>query len=114
MPTTLTTHAIERSTYVVTAVFKDVSDALVVPDSITWTLTDEYGRVINARSAVVVTVPASSIDIVLGDKDLALMSAKDPGGRVLTVSSVYDAAEGLNLTLHDEVRFRIDKLLKVS
>jgi len=114
MPATLTSRAVERSTYIITAEFEDASGALVVPDSISWTLTDERGRVMNSRSAVAIAVPASSIDIVLNGADLALTGDGDKGGRVLTVEAVYDSTEGLNLPLKDEVRFRIAPLLKVT
>lgn len=114
MPATLTTRAVERSTFIITAAFTDSAGAAVVPDSITWTLTDEMGRVVNSRLAVAVAVPASSIDIVLYDADLALRDARDTGGRVLTVEAVYDSTEGDNLTLKDEARFRITPLVKVA
>lgn len=114
MPATLTTNAVERSTYVVTAAFTDKAGAAVTPDSIAWTLTDERGRVVNSRNAVAIAVPASSVDIVLSDADLALSGARDTGGRVLTVKAVYDSTEGTNLTLNDEVNFRIVPLVKVA
>jgi hypothetical protein len=114
MPSTLTTLANERSTYVITAAFTDAAGDAVVPNSITWTLTDEAWRVINSRSAVAVAVPAASISIVLSGADLALHDAKDSGGRVLTVEAEYDSTEGSGLPLNDEVRFRIAPLGKVS
>lgn len=114
MPATLTTRAIERSTFIVTAAFTDKAGAAVVPDSIKWTLTDEVGRVINSRSDVAIAIPASSVDIVLHGADLALRDATDMGGRVLTVEVVYDSTEGNDLPLKDEARFRIAPLVKVT
>jgi hypothetical protein len=102
MPATLTTRAVERSTYIVTAEFKDASGASVVPNSIAWTLSDEQGRTMNSRSAVAVAVPAASIDIVLSDADLALTGAGDKGGRVLTIVADYDSTEGAGLPLHEK------------
>ena len=114
MPATLTTNAVERSTYVVTAAFTDKAGAAVTPDSIAWTLSDENGRIINSRSSVAIVVMAASVDIVLSDKDLALSGAKDNGGRILTLVVVYDSTEGLNMPLKDQVAFRILPLLKVT
>lgn len=112
MPTTLTTRAVEKSTFIITAAFTDEDDAAVVPNSITWSLTDKDGNVVNSRSAESET-PATSVDIVLGGDDLALTEHAD-NERILTVETDYDSSLGSGLALRDEVRFRIAPLANVS
>jgi hypothetical protein len=90
--TKLTLPAIERSTYVVHCAFTDEDGVAVVPDTITWTLTDNIGTVINSRLDVAVAVPAAAIDIVLSGLDLVVSGSTI--GRVLTVSSVYTSTLG--------------------
>lgn len=110
MATTLTTNAIDGSTYVVTAAFTDAAGSAVVPDSITWTLSDGAGNVVNSRTAVAVAVPAASNDIVLSGADL---DYDDGAERVLTVEAVYDSDEGDDLPLKAECHFRVDDLVNV-
>ena len=110
--TTLSTKALERSTYVLTIAFKDSTGTAVVPDSITWDLTDSSGNVVNSRQTVAVAAPAASIDIVLSDDDLAIPR---PGilGRIVTVEAIYDSTKGQNLPFKDEVVFQILPLVNV-
>jgi hypothetical protein len=112
----LEVHAGEKSTYIVTATFKDEDGTLVVPSLIAWTLTDEAGTVINSRSDVSVLAPASVISILLSGLDLALQVGETAGtvGRVVTVNAEYNSTLGSGLPLKGEVRFYIDNLLKVS
>jgi hypothetical protein len=112
MPTTLTTKAVEKSTYIISCAFKDAAGDAVVPDSITWTLTDENGNVVNDREDVAPT-PAESIDIVLSGDDLAVL-ANTSDLRIVTIEWVYDSTEGNNLPGKDEARFRIVDLKNVS
>ena len=108
MPTVLTgdaNKAVEASTFVINAAFTDEDDAAVTPSSITWTLTDAAGNVINSRQDVVVDTPAASIDIVLFNADLAI--AGQDRKRVLTVDAVYDSNAGSDLPLRDFVEFEI-------
>ena len=113
---TLTVHAIEKSTYIVTATFRDEDGVLVVPNAITWTLTDEVGTVINSRIDVVVTPPMTTIYIVLQGLDLAMQTLETAGtvGRIVTVNADYNSTLGSNLPLKGEVRFYVDNLLKVT
>jgi len=112
MATILTTLAIEESTYIITAVFTDETDVAVIPNNISWTLTDTQGNVINSRTAVVVAVPASSIDIVLSANDLATSSTNRK--RVLTITADYDSDAGTSLPLRAEAIFEIEDLVNIS
>jgi len=115
MTTELTTHAKEKSTYIITASFTDEDDAAVAPKTLTWTLTDDQGDVINGREDVEVSSPSSSEDIVLSGDDLALQSGETSRGvRILTVEGTYDSDAGSDLPLNDEIRFIVDGLVAVS
>ncbi|HDM76324.1 MAG TPA: hypothetical protein ENG51_07620 [Deltaproteobacteria bacterium] len=112
MPTTLTTHAVEKSTFVITVAFQDEQGNSVTPNELTWTLTDMNGNVINNRDQVSIT-PASSVDIVLSGDDLAL-EGDAPELRVLTVEGTYSSDLGSDLPIKDSVRFIVDNLVAVS
>lgn len=114
MATTLTTHATEKSTFVVTAAFTDEDDAAVAPATLTWTLTDSDGSVINSRLDVVVSTPTSSEDIVLSGDDLAIQSATDTGVRILTTEATYSSSLGTGLSLRGQVTFIIDGLVAIT
>lgn len=109
MVETLSEVAVERSTYVVTISFYDEDDNPVVPSSVTWTLTDEDGVVINDREDVVAT-PATSLEMVLSGLDLAV-SGQVTATRILTVSGVYDSDAGSDLPLRAHVRFSVEGLV---
>jgi hypothetical protein len=111
MPTTLTTRAIDKSTYVINCAFTDENGAPVIPESISWTLTNDVGTVINSRTSVDIAVPAASVDIVLSGEDL---DYTDGAARVLTVNAVYDSSLGSNLPLKDSVRFMVSNLVAVT
>lgn len=115
MPATLTTHAKEESTYVITVSFTDEDEVAVIPATIVWTLTNTAGTVVNLRSDVAVAIPAASIDIVLKGNDLQLLTGEvNQGIRTFTVEATYDSALGLGLPLKASVRFIVDNLLVVT
>ena len=115
MTTELTTHAKEKSTFIITAAFTDEDENAVAPKTLTWTLTDEQGTVINGREDVAVTTPSASEDIVLSGDDLALQSGEATRGvRVLTVEATYDSDAGSDLPLNEEIRFIVDGLVAVE
>ena len=110
----LTTHAKERSTFVITANFASTTGA-VSPSSAYWSLTDMAGTIINSRSDVTITSPTSSEDIVLKGADL-LISANEnnEGVRVFTIEGEYDSSLGDNLPLKAQIEFIIDPLITVT
>lgn len=114
MPTTLSVHATERSTYIITASFTDEDGDPVTPNApLTWTLTDRDGNVINSRSAVTIA-PDTSVDIVLTNNDLAIGTGASSRMYVLLIEGTYDSTLGSGLSLRDEARFTIDNLVKVT
>ena len=91
-------------TYIITATFYDEDDSLVVPNAVTWTLTDGNQKVVNSRSAVAAT-PASSITIVLSGDDLKLSDGEE---RKIRVDATYDSSNGTDLPLIETEQFHIE------
>jgi len=115
MPTNFEAHAIEESTFIITASFTDEDGNAVAPDTAIWTLTDKDGTVINSRSNVTITNPTNSEDIVLSGDDLALqIGESNIAIRILTVEATYDSDAGSDLPLKESVEFIIDNLLKIT
>jgi len=103
----------EEGVAVFTASFTDEDGTACIPTTVTWTLTDSAGTVINSRSAVSVT-PAASVDIVLKDADLALTGSTDTFSRILYVKAVYTSTVVTSGTNHKEVWFEIEPMVNVS
>lgn len=113
MPETLTLHAVERSTYIVTASFMDETDTPVTPTALTWSLTDMSGKVVNNRAAVSVP-PAEVVVIILTGDDLVVNGLFRGQKRIVTVEALYDSSLGAGLSLRDQAIFIIDTLAAVS
>ena len=111
MPTTLAIRAFDESTYVVNCSFKDEDAAPVIPNVITWTLTNDAGTVINGRTGVVIAVPAASVDILLSGDDL---DYADGPARILVIDGTYDSPLGTDLPIRESVRFLIEDLVGPS
>ena len=114
MPTSLTEYAVEKSTFAVQCDFTDEDGDAVTPDSVSWSLVDPDGNVINSLSDQSET-PASSVTIVLSGDDLQLLNQYyDYETRYLEVSAVYDSDIGNNLPLKDRAEFRVINLASIS
>ena len=109
-------YAVEQSSAFINVTFYDEDDDLVVPDSITWTLTDENGTIINEREDEAVSVPASSITIVLTGDDLAFLSGEtaDAVNRILMIEAVYDSDLQEDLAFKDAVVFPLVNLVAIA
>lgn len=112
MATQLTAVAREASTFVVQAVFTNEDGDSVTPSAITWSLTDAAGTVVNARTDVAVSSPASTINIVLSGNDL-LLTGYAGTVRILTVEATYTSALGSGLPLKAAARFVVEPLVGV-
>lgn len=116
MPTTLTTTAVEESTFVIGASFTDDGGAAVVPDSgLTWSLYKKVSgavTVVNGRQNVAIA-SAATVTIVLSGDDLAIVDGQSTT-RYLTIEGTYDSDAGSNLPIKDELTFSIAKLVGVS
>jgi hypothetical protein len=109
MPTTLSTRANDKSTYAITATFTDEDDVAVIPTTVSWSLSDDRGTIINARTLVSIT-PATSIEITLSGNDLKFSDGK---WRVLTIQATYTSNLGTGLPLKDQVTFSIEDLIVI-
>ena len=116
MATIITTQTNEKSTLIFTVTFTDEAGGAVIPDSITWTLSDSDGTIINSREDVAIGSPASSVDIVLSGDDLAILSGETSAtvSRRFTVKAVVDTDAGSNLPIKKEAIFPLENLLNVT
>jgi hypothetical protein len=105
----LTNRATEESTYVIVATFKNEDGDLVTPKTVTWTLTDSDGDVINNRQDVSIT-PGTSVNIVLTGADLQATGTVKLQKRVVTVKAVYDSILGNDLALVEAGEFDLENL----
>lgn len=117
MPMKLPEKAVEGSTFVILAEFKerapDGTYSPIVPNSgLTWSLSDKEGNPINERTDVPIEPPAESVLIVLTDDDLKTFSGETTR-RYVTVQGTYNGIGGNNLPLIDEVSFQIENLIGV-
>ena len=108
MTTKATVAAEARSTYVATVSFYDEDGVAAVPTAIHWTLKDADMVVINSRSNVNVAVPASSINIVLYEDDLAMNDTDaEYEVRYLIVAATYNSTLGTGLPLVGVLEFKV-------
>lgn len=115
MATSLTTAAVEKSTFVVIATFTDEDGDLIQPKTLKWTLTNSQGTVINSRENVEVSSPSSEQNIVLSGKDLKMESQSSlKEDRYLIVQGTYDSTYGTDLPLKASCWFKVTNLKAVS
>ncbi len=109
MPGSIKETAIEGSSFKVTATFYDESGNAVAPATMTWTLTDEDGSVVNSREDVAVTdVPLTSEMSILLQGDDLVVDGNDPVTRIVTFEGTYDSASfGNGLPLIDQSEFTL-------
>lgn len=105
--TLLSLHATEQGTYVINVALEDEDGNAVTPTTMSWTLTDKDGNVVNDREDVVVTSPSSSEDIVLSGDDLQITSTLGTL-RLFTVKGTYSSSIGTGLPFTGWKWFVID------
>ena len=110
----LTTEAVEQSTYVVPVTFRDENGTAIAPTSATWTLTNEYGIVVNSRADVAISPLAATVNIVLTGADLAMLGELDNRKRLLLVEATYSSSLGAGLNLREEIEFVVRALVGVQ
>jgi hypothetical protein len=103
-------NANEQSSYPIEFDCIDELGLAVVPNSITWKLTDDAGTVINNKSAETIT-PGSSFSVVIYGDDLKY---EDGAIRKLLIQTPYDSSYGLTLPLNEEYSFNINDFITVS
>lgn len=115
MASILSTKAKEESTYIITATFTDEDGNSVAPTSLSWTLTNIDGTVMNSKSAVSVGTSslASSVNIVLSGEDLSMESSSSTETRILTIEGTYNSTLGTGLPIKDNIKFKIEQLRSI-
>ena len=112
--TTLSGYAVEESSAVISVAITDENDVAAIPVTLSWTLTDVNGAVINSRENVSVAVPAATNYIALSGDDLAITENTHSVVRVFTVEGTFTSAlTGGTLPFKDSVRFEIKNLVAV-
>lgn len=101
---TLSPASINQNTYIIDGEVKNQDGDPQVPSSLSWTLTDLDGNIINNREEVTI-VASDTFHIVLYGDDLNI---EDSYTRVITVDGEYDSIEyGNNLPVRVQAQFNI-------
>ena len=80
----------------------------------TWTLTTEYGVVVNSRANVAILPLAATVNVVLTGADLAMLGELDNRKRLLLVEATYNSSLGSGLHLREEIEFVVRALVGVQ
>lgn len=102
----LDSRAVEKSTYAITLTFTDSTEQSVSPDTLSWSLTDLDGNIINSREDVTVSSPSSTETIVLSGDDLAIPN-RSKRERILSAEGTYTSDLGSGLPIKESVKFII-------
>ena len=112
MENILEERAKEKGTYPIKLSFFDDSDPRqpVTPNTMTWTLTNENGVVVNSKQDIPISVLTTVVTVVLSGDDLQILTGDAEELRILTVEGDYDSSLGSGLALTDQVGFYIENL----
>jgi hypothetical protein len=113
MPTIITLpKAIEKGTMAIIVSFVNENNQPIPPKTMTWTLTDMAGNIINSRHNISFGVMSTTLTAVLSGSDLTLTTTHD-AKRVFTIEGTYDSDYGSNLPFNDQAVFTIQNLIHV-
>ena len=113
MATILSTHAQEEKSYIITLTFTE-GGVGYTPTTLTWTLSDMDGHIVNGRAAVAATAAGTTQNVVLGGTDTSIIAGQT-NERMFLAEWTYDSAVyGSDLAGGYEAIFVIDNLLKVT
>jgi hypothetical protein len=103
----LNKNAIEESAYGITVSFFDSNGAAATPKTLTWSLTDSAGTVINNRKDIAEIEPDSIVTIILKGDDMKMVDpTRSRESRRLLISGTYDdAILGADCPLREEISF---------
>ena len=113
MPAKIEVHAREENSYTVVCTFTDEDDSGCVPNTLTWTLTDMDGNVLNGRDAVSVSPSATAENILLAPTDTTIISGQN-NKRLFLVEWTYDSDYGTGLYGKEQAIFVIDDLRHIT
>jgi len=98
--------AINLSTFIIEGAFTDQDGAVITPTSLTWSLTDNWGNIINLRDSVVIDPPTDTFTVVLSGDDL---DQEVSPNRIFIVEAVYTSITyGAGLPIKQQASFTID------
>lgn len=100
----------ELGTYPIELSFFDDQNNPVTPDTMTWTLTDLDGNVVNSRLNIPIGTLSTVVTVILSGDDLQIIDGDEYEDRVLTAIGTYTSSLGGPLPLTDQVRFTIENL----
>ncbi|MHA1809346.1 MAG: hypothetical protein ACTSYH_03435 [Candidatus Heimdallarchaeaceae archaeon] len=100
----------DKATCGVQVSFTDEDGIALSPTTLTWTLTDGDGTVVNSRQDVSVSSPSSTETIVLSGDDLKYSDGIE---RVLILEGTYSSDLGTGLSLKHQIRFFLEDILTV-
>ena len=113
--TTLSVHMDEGGAYFVHIETKDETGAAKAPKTLNWTLTDEFGNVINNRKEVSISNPTASEDVVLNGDDCAVQPRETASEikRIFTIEGTYDSDKGTDLNLRGQCCIVLDNYIAI-
>ena len=107
-------NAVESSTFIITVSFFDESNLPVEPETMSWTLRDAAGTIVNDREDVAIDTPiGSSTTILLSGDDLAL-TGYFSGLRTITLEGTYDSDLMTGAPISAATIFKIDPVIKAE
>ena len=99
----------------------DYNGSAITPTTMTWTLTDKDGTIINSREDVSISSPSTENEVFLSGDDLAIQSgetSKDEVSRYLLMEGTYAVTIGSTTytgkPIKGEYHFKIKNLKDVS
>ena len=99
----LSVDVLEGGTVIVGASFEDSKGSSVTPNTLTYTVLNEYEEVVNSLKDQTIS-PSSSIEVTLSGDDL-------PAGKLyFLVEGTYDSDAGSNLPLKGYATFTVQRL----
>ena len=110
---TISTHARDKTYFIVSITFTDEVPKNVAPNSATWTLTDMDGNVINGRDAVSISSPTTTSTITLTGTDTTIVLGQT-NERLLLAEWVYNSTHGNNRIGKKQAIIVIDDLLHIT
>lgn len=109
MPIEIDTSVNEGGTLFVTAAFIDEEGASIAPHTLTWTLTNKKGNVINDRENVPIDTPGESETVVLTGDDLVLAHDADDFV-ILQFRGLYDSDIEHDLVIIEEAEIPVTNI----
>jgi len=99
--------AMRESSFFIKVELKDSAGSSVTPTSLSWTLVNEIGAVVNSKNAQVLT-PASAMYILLEGDDLAIQDEDNESEiRYILLTGVYDDIRKSGAVFKDTIMFSI-------